>query len=156
MKNCVFTLTWLNFSHLQSTVHLMQYIYRDIFFHCSVFELVDFDAFRYFCHLFVTSLPHQYNVSLWGLFSSRETNKQKSSSGWTEWIGRVGHRGLAIFGQKLLNIQHSVGRCARKSPIMKWANTLKKSWKKFTETDCSLLQQCQMVHWYRRVPRTLT
>ena len=30
----------------------------------------------------------------------------------------------AVFGQKLLNIQHGVGRYAHKSPTMKWANTL--------------------------------
>ena len=33
-KNCVFILMCLNFSHLQSTIHLIQYSYRDIFFHC--------------------------------------------------------------------------------------------------------------------------
>ena len=43
------------------------------------------------------------------------------------WIGRVGHRGHAIFGQKLLNTQHSLGRCTCKLPIVKWANTWKES-----------------------------
>ena len=39
-------------------------------------------------------------------------------------------------GQKLLNTQCSVGRCTRKSPIMKWANTLKESSKgKFIEAE---------------------
>ena len=37
----------------------------------------------------------------------------------------MGHGGHAAFGQKLLNAQHSVGRCTHKSPIMKWANTLR-------------------------------
>ena len=32
IKNCVFILTRLNFSNLQSTLHEMQYTYRDIFF----------------------------------------------------------------------------------------------------------------------------
>ena len=36
----------------------------------------------------------------------------------------------AIFGQKLLNTQLSMGRCAPKSPIMKCANALKESSKK--------------------------
>ena len=31
IKTCVFILTCLNFSHLQSTLHLMQYTYGDIF-----------------------------------------------------------------------------------------------------------------------------
>ena len=36
----------------------------------------------------------------------------------------VGQRGHAVLGQNLLNIQHHVGSCAHKSPIMKWVNTL--------------------------------
>ena len=77
---------------------------------------------------FVSPLPHQQNISLWGHFSSKETTKQKKVA-WdaTGWIGRVRYGGHAIFGQKLLNTQCSVGRCARKSPIMKWANALKES-----------------------------
>ena len=43
----------------------------------------------------------------------------------------------AIFGQKLLTTQHSVGRCARKSPSVKWANALKESSKKFPEADAA-------------------
>ena len=35
IKSCVFILTCLNFSHLQSTLHLMQYTYLDVFSHCS-------------------------------------------------------------------------------------------------------------------------
>ena len=34
------------------------------------------------------------------------------------WIGSVEHRGHAIFGQKLLNSQWDMGKCAHKSPIM--------------------------------------
>ena len=64
--------------------------------------------------------------------------------GETEWIRRVGNRGHAVFGQKLLNTHCSVGRCACNSPTMKWAKTLKES-KKFTEAECSLSQQCQLV-----------
>ena len=46
MKNYVFIVTCLNFSHLQSPLHLMQYTYRDFFpLFKTVFELVDFDAF---------------------------------------------------------------------------------------------------------------
>ena len=44
IKNCVFTFTWLNFSHFLSSLYLMQYTY---FFPLlkTVFEFVDFDAF---------------------------------------------------------------------------------------------------------------
>ena len=42
----------------------------------------------------------------------------------------MGHGVHAVFAQKLLNTQRGVGRCAHKSPIMKWANALKESSKK--------------------------
>ena len=49
IKNCAFILTCLNFSHLQSTLHLMQNTYWDIFFHYSkqffpLLKIVDFVA----------------------------------------------------------------------------------------------------------------
>ena len=34
-------------------------------------------------------------------------------------------RVMPFFGQKMLNTQHSVGRCTCKSPIMKWPNACK-------------------------------
>ena len=40
-------------------------------------------------------------------------------------IGRVGYKGHAVFGQKLLNTQW-IGRCAGKLPIMKWANAFER------------------------------
>ena len=44
-----------------------------------------------------------------------------------------GARGaIDVFGQKLLNTRHNVGRCSHKSPIMKWANILKESSKKIS------------------------
>ena len=56
-------------------------------------------------------------------------------------MGRVGLRGHDVFGQKLLNIQNSVGRCTHKSPIMKWANTSKV----FKKLHCSLYNNAS---WY--------
>ena len=38
--------------------------------------------------------------------------------------------GHAVFCQKLLNTQHSVGSCANISPVRKWTNLLKESSKK--------------------------
>ena len=65
--------------------------------------------------------------------------------------------GVVLFhGQKLLNTQRGVDRHACKSPIMRWANTLKESSKNFTEAERSLSQQCHLVDWYRWVPRTFT
>ena len=46
IKDCVFILTCLNFSHFQNTLYLMQYTYQDIFpLLRTVFELIGFDAF---------------------------------------------------------------------------------------------------------------
>ena len=103
--------------------------------------------------VFVSSLPDQQNVSLWGLFHSRK--QRKVTWGKIGWIGRVGHGGHAVFHQKLLNTQRGVGRCTPKSPIMKWANVLK-VFKQIHWSEYSLSQLCQLAHWYRWVPRTLT
>ena len=72
-KNYVFILTCLNFSYLQSTLHLMEYTYQDIFP-----LLKSFWTHQYWCLLvlllfLVSPFLHPRNVSLWGLFSSRET-----------------------------------------------------------------------------------
>ena len=54
---------------------------------------------------------------------------------------------MPFFGQKLLTTQRGVGRCAYKSNVMKWANTLQESSKKkFTEAEHSLSQQHQLAH----------
>ena len=76
--------------------------------------------------------------------------KQKQvAQGDIGWIRKIGHGGHAFFGQKLLNTQHNVGRCA---PLLKhWVLR-----KKFTEAKGSLSQQRHLVHQYRWVPRTLT
>ena len=73
------------------------------------------------------------------------------------WIERVGHRWVLLISLKnCWTFKGGVGRCARKSPIMEWANVLKESSKKFTEAECSLSQQRQLAHWCRWVSSTLT
>ena len=77
IKNCVFILTCLNFSHLQSTLHLMRCTYQGFF---STTQNSSW-THRFWCLLvllpfFVSRLPHQQNVSLWGIFSSRETKRK--------------------------------------------------------------------------------
>ena len=75
-------------------------------------------------------------LSLWLHFSSGET--KFSCLGEIGQIGRVGHSSCVIFGQKLLNIWYRMGTSICKSPIMKWANALEESSKKFTEAKHSL------------------
>ena len=71
---------------------------------------------------FVSPLPHRQNLSLWGLFKIC-TNRKNCL--WQDQVNRDGgHGGHAGFGQNLLNTQHSVGRCACESPIMKCADML--------------------------------
>ena len=120
------------------TVHLLR-----CFFHCSkqflnLSILMSFSASAVFCFASSTSAKHSPLMTFF-----IQGNKQKKVT-WSEigWIGRVGHRVMLIFGQKLLNIQW---RCACKSPIMTWANVLSLQ-KKFTEAEHSLSQQCQLVH----------
>ena len=52
-ENCVFILTCLNFSHLQSSLHLIQYTYRDVFSTAQKFLnssiLMPFSASAIFC-----------------------------------------------------------------------------------------------------------
>ena len=105
----------------------MQYTYWDIFFHCSKqflnsLILTPFSASAIFCSTSSTSAkmcPFE-DFFIW------ETNK-KIAQAPIRWIGKVGHWGYAIFGQKLLNTQRSLGRCPYKSLIKKWANALKES-----------------------------
>ena len=92
LQCCIFIVTYLNFSHLQSTLHLMQYTYVDFFtaqnsfwtcqFWCLLVLLV------FFVVVVVVPLPHRQNVSLWGLFSPG-THAQKSHLGW-DWMNRKG------------------------------------------------------------------
>ena len=108
IKNCVFILTCLNFSHLQSTLHLMQYTYQGIFFHCSKqflnsLILMPFTASAFFC-LFVSTLPHQQNISPEDFFLPGETNKKKSLG--VRLVNRERRaQWSCYFGQKLLNTQ---------------------------------------------------
>ena len=135
----------------------MQYTCGDIFFYGSKqflnsLILMPSSASAILCFTSSTSAKH---FPLRTFFIQGNNNKKVIQSK-IRWIGRVGHMGHAISGKKLLNTQHGVGRCTNKLPIMKWANMLKSLQKKFTEAQCSLSQQCQLVHWHSWVPRTLT
>ena len=110
IKYRVFILTCLNFSHLQSTLHLMQYTYRDTFFHCSKqflnsLILMPFSASVVFCFTSSTSATHfpSRTFFIWGnkkIHSrwdpvNREGEAQGSCRFWSKttehsvWCGRV-------------------------------------------------------------------
>ena len=96
LKNCIFILTCLSFSHLQSTLHLMEYTYQDIFSHCSKqflnsSFLMPFSASAIFC--FTSSTPAKCFPLR--IFSSRET---KISHLGRDWVNRkVGTQGSCLF-----------------------------------------------------------
>ena len=100
------------------------------FFHCSKqflnsSILMPFSSSAVFlCHLFHISKMFPFENFF------HPGKQQKCCSGKIGWIGRVATGVMLFFNQKLLNTQHSVGRCACKAPIMKWANALKETCKK--------------------------
>ena len=94
IKNHVFILICLNFSHLQSTLHWIQYIYWDIFFHCSKQSLNSlilmlFSASAFFVCLFY--LSHMGKTFLFENFFHLNKQQQKVIWGEIRWIGRVRH-----------------------------------------------------------------
>ena len=68
----------------------MQYTYWDVFFTAqNSFRTHWFWCLLLLLEFFISSLPHQQNISLWGVFSSRET--KKVTQGKIRWIQKVRH-----------------------------------------------------------------
>ena len=138
IKNCVFILTCLNFSHLQSTLHLMQYTYQDVF---STAQNSLWTC--QFGHLLVLPPVFWFTTSTSAkcfpvrTFSIQGNKKKPVTWGEIRWIGRVGHGGTVVL----------VKNCWTRSEV--WAGVLVNhpSWngqiyfenlqKKFTEAKCS-------------------
>ena len=122
-KSCALILTCVSFGHPPRTPHVTPCAQRDASpWLRAVFECVDVDAFPCSCCWCVT-LPTSTNIPLGELFSSGVTNKL--ARGQDQRNREGGAQDHAVLGQKLLNMQRSVGRCAPQSPIMKWANALR-------------------------------
>ena len=88
IKNCVFILTYLYFSHLQRTLHLLQYTYRDVF-SCSKQFLnlliwMPFSASDIFCFTSSTSTKH------FPLRTFFQLGKQKQSRSGQDRVNREG------------------------------------------------------------------
>ena len=119
IKSCVFILTCLNFSHLQSTLCLMEYTCWSVF--CTAQNSF---WIQWFWCLLVLLL---FFVS--PLAQNGET--KKVSWGKIGWIGKVGHRcgshACFFWSNTTEHSEQSVGRCANESPVMKWANALEES-----------------------------
>ena len=122
IKNCVFILTRLNFSHLQSTLHSMQYTYRDVFLYCSQQFLnsliwMPFSASAIFYFTSFTSAKH---------FSLRTSfilgNKSCTGWFWVNWEG--GAQGSCHFWTKTAEYSAQCGPVPCKSPVMKRAGLI--------------------------------
>ena len=150
IKNCVFILTCLNFSHIQSTLHLMEYTYQDFFpLLKTVFELINFDAFWCVCHF----LFHLFHISKMFPFEDfihlgKQTTK-KATLNEMESIERVGP--FLVSGHFLWKTEHSVQWAGAliNHPSWNGQTRWKSLHKKFTEAEGSFSQQRQLVHWYR-------
>ena len=100
LNNCVLILTCLNFSHPPSSLHLMQYTYRDIFSsaqnsfwtHWFWYLLVLLAFFFYLFHI-GKMFPFED-------FFHRRGGQKKVTQSEIRWIGQVGHRGPAVFCSK--------------------------------------------------------
>ena len=125
----------------------MQYTYWDFF---SIAQNSFWTQFWCLLVLLLCFLFHLYHIAkhfpLKTFFI--RTNKKRVSQGEINWIGSVGPGDCAIFGQKLLNTQHGVGRCARKLPIIKCAYALKESSRNFHWSQCSLSLKHQLLYWW--------
>ena len=93
------------------------------FFHCSK-HFLNSSIFMPFSASAVF-LSHLFHISKTFLFEDFfHPGNIKSFSG-RDWINTEGGgQGSCRFWSKLPNTQCNVGRCTRKSPIMKWANAL--------------------------------
>ena len=156
IKNCVFILTCLIFSHVQTTLHLMQYTYQDVF---STVQNRSW-THRFWClssvsAVFVSPLPHWQDVFFWGLFSSGKQRKKKKPLGQNPEDTEGRTQGSCPFWSKIAEHSAQCGQVLGKSPIVNGQMHWKHLPKKFTEAEHSLSQR-QLVHGYRWVPRTLT
>ena len=130
-KNCIFILTCLNFSHLQSTLHLMQYIYQYIFSTAQN----SFWTRQFWCFLVLLPFLCFTSSTLGKHFPLRSSfiwgNKKIVARGKIRWTGSVRHGGHAGFDQKLLHMQCSMGGALLNHEMGKCIERVfKKNWRK--------------------------
>ena len=149
------------FKHQSSSKYLWfdaKYLSR-LFFHClkqflNSLILMPFSASAIFVLFCFTSFISAKCFPLRTLFI--QGNEKKSGPGRDLVNGVVWHRGYAVFGQKMLNPQSDVVRCAHNHPSWNGQTCWKSLQNKFTEAKHGLSQHRQVVQWCSWVPRTLT
>ena len=149
---CVFILTCLNFRHLQSTLHLMQYTYGDFYSTAQN----SFWTHQFWCLLvllpfccFTSSTSAK--CSPLRTFSSGGT--KTNCSGWDQVNKEGGAWGSCHFWSE--TAQHSA-LCKQLHYRVMGKQPWKSLPKILTEAEHRLSQQHQLVHWHRWIPRTLT
>ena len=138
----------------------MQDTYWDFFFHCPKQSLNSLIlGLLVLLSFFASLLPHGQNVSLWELFSSRET---KASCLGCDWVNRESH---AVLDQKLLEhslwcgqvhlsiTHHEMGKCVERlfkknSLKPKTASHNNASW--YMDTDGFLEHSPSRGHLYQK------
>ena len=106
-------------------IHLSRYFFPLL---KTVSELIDFWCLLvllllvYFCFF-----PHRqqcFPLEIFFFWGNKQKGNKKVTWGWDRVNRKSGAWGSCHFSEKLLNTQWGVGRCPRKSPILKWANVL--------------------------------
>ena len=98
-KNCVFILTCLNFSHLQSTLHLMQSTYWNIFpllkiVLNSLILMPFFPGIFLFVCFTSSTLAKRFPLRTFFIWRDKKYVAQDEIG----WIGKVEHGNRAVFG----------------------------------------------------------
>ena len=132
-----------------------------LFFYSKQFWTRQFWCLLLLLLFFVSPLPHfplreVPNFSLWGLFSSRETNKKVLGDQVNREGGAWGLEGHAAFVKNYETLNALWAGVLINHLLWNGQTHRKSLSKKFTDAECSLSQHHQLVHWHRWVPRTLT
>ena len=146
----------LNFSYFQSTLHLMQYTYQDTFstaqssfWICWFWYLLVLLPYFCFTSSTLAKLFPLRDFLIWGneksLFGWDQVNRESGAWGSCRFLSKNFWTCSMVWAGVLVNHPSWNGQMCRK-----------RLQKKFTEAKHSLSQLCQVVHWYRWVPRTLT
>ena len=128
----------------------------ETFFHCPQNSIW---TCQFWCPLFFCCfLFHLFHISRTFPFEDffHPGKQTKKSNSRQDWVNRVVHGGHDVLGHKVLNTQHGVAGVLVNHPSWNGQTRWKGLQKEFTEAEHSLSHLCQLVHWYRCIPKTLT
>ena len=103
----------------------------------------------------ISPLPHRQNVPFGDFFHLGKQTKKIVIWSKIGWIGRVGVGQCSFLVKNCWTLSTVWAGVLINHPSRN-GQTCWESSEKVTEAKRSLSQQCQLVHWHRWVPRTLT